>query len=143
MIKLMMPSLRCVKLLFLACASSLVNATFASSPLRGEPNIRRSLQAAQAAITTTSCNEIRTEDYEAELQLVYEYLVEFKEDSTRSLVGIERGITQAIAQELDACDALDRPVYKVKATSRHTFSKITDGKGSADCLSNIAGALKV
>ena len=74
-------------------------------------------------LTTTRCNAIHLEDYQAELQLVYSYLVEFAAGGSRSLSGIERAITHAVAQELDDCDIIDRPLYKVKTNTRHAFSK--------------------
>jgi hypothetical protein len=74
-------------------------------------------------LTTTRCNVIRLEDYQAELQLVYSYLVEFATGSSRSLSGVETAITHAVAQELDDCDIIDRPLYKVKTNTRHAFSK--------------------
>ena len=134
----MMTILRCVtSYLFVVViigASSPINTAFADATYmlrrgrdegrEGIMDINRSLQeAVPAAFTTTRCNAIRTDNYEAELRLSYEYEVEFKHGSSRSLEGIERAIIHAIAKELDACDALDRPVYKVKATARHTFSK--------------------
>lgn len=74
-------------------------------------------------LTTTSCNVVRLEDYHAELQLVYAYLVEFASGSSRSLRGLEDVVTHAVAQELDACDDMDRPLYRVKTNTRHEFSK--------------------
>jgi hypothetical protein len=74
-------------------------------------------------LTTTRCNVIRHEDYQAELQLVYSYLVEFAAGSSRSLSGVERAITHAVAEELDDCDVIDRPLYKVKTNTRHAISK--------------------
>jgi hypothetical protein len=75
-------------------------------------------------LTTTNCNAIRLEDYQAELQLVYKYLVEFAAGGSRSLHGLQQAITHAVAQELDSCDILDRPLYKIKTTTQHAFSKV-------------------
>jgi hypothetical protein len=73
-------------------------------------------------LTTTQCNVIRTEDYAAELQLFYSYLVEFDAGSSRSLAGVETAITHAVAQALDSCDVRDRPMFKVRTNARHIFS---------------------
>ena len=75
------------------------------------------------ALVTPRCNVIRMEAYQAELQLVYSYFVEFASGKTRNLVGIEQAITYAVAQELDACDEFDRPRYKIKTNTKHVFSK--------------------
>jgi hypothetical protein len=76
-------------------------------------------------LTTTQCNVIRFEDYvyAAELQLVYSYLVEFAAGSSRSLAGVEDAISHAVAQALDSCDVLDRPMYEVKMNTHHELSK--------------------
>jgi hypothetical protein len=81
---------------------------------------------ASPTLTTTNCNAIRLEDYRAELQLVYKYVVEFAAGGSRSLIGLQQAIAHAVAQELNSCDILDRPLYKVKTTTQHAFSK--DGK---------------
>jgi hypothetical protein len=107
-------------------------ATTTSLQLRGnqevEPagkhsfsNLARQLQG--PSLTTARCNMIRIEDYQAELQLLYEYEVEFALDSPRSLTGMELLIAHAVVQELDMCDEYDRPLYKVKTNARHAFSK--------------------
>jgi hypothetical protein len=107
-------------------------ATTTSLQLRGnqevEPagkhsfsNWARQLQG--PSLTTARCNMIRIEDYQAELQLLYEYEVEFALDSPRSLTSMELLIAHAVVQELDICDEYDRPLYKVKTNARHAFSK--------------------
>lgn len=74
-------------------------------------------------LTTTGCNVIRSDDYKAELQLVYSYLVEFAAGSSRSLRGLEDAIVHAVAQEMSSCDEFDRPLYKVRTNTQHVFSK--------------------
>jgi hypothetical protein len=81
------------------------------------------LQTTESGLTTTNCNVIRKEPYQAELQLSYEYLVEFNKGESRSLDRIENIITETVAQSLDTCDGLDRPQYKVRDNTRHTLSK--------------------
>jgi hypothetical protein len=111
------PTMRSLR--WFTCLVTMASSAAVAPPLRGA----RLLQTTPSALTTTNCNAIRQEDYQAELQLVYEYLVEFKKGGSRSLHGIETAITHAVAQNLDTCDALDRPLYKIKANTRHTFSK--------------------
>jgi hypothetical protein len=73
-------------------------------------------------VTTSNCNSFRLAPYPAELQLFYEYSVEFKAGRAVSLADLERAVSNAVALELDVCDALDRPMYKVKTNTRHIFS---------------------
>lgn len=94
----------------------------AQSSLRGGTTSSHNKRAL-TTLTTTNCNAIRLEEYEAELQLLYEYEVEFEAEGTRSLRGLEDAIAHALAQNLDSCDEFDQALYKVKATTRHTFSK--------------------
>jgi hypothetical protein len=75
---------------------------------RGAPKPQRSLQS--PTLATTNCNVIRLDDYQAELQLFYTYLVESKSGDSRSLHGLEDAIAHAVAQELDTCDSMDRPL---------------------------------
>jgi hypothetical protein len=74
------------------------------------------------------------EDYQAELQLLYKYLVEFESGGSRSLRGLEDAIAHAVAQELDTCDAMDRPLYKVKTNTQHDFSKSGEFLAQHSCL---------
>jgi hypothetical protein len=107
-------------------------ATASSLHLRGnhqvEPARKRSFSTLGRklqgpSLTTARCNMIRVENYQAELQLLYEYEVEFAFDSPRSLSGMELLIAHAVVQELDVCDEYDRPLYKVQTNARHAFSK--------------------
>ena len=102
--------------------------------LRGNYVIERSIEQAQRdngwrslagppALVTPRCNVIRMEAYQAELQLVYSYFVEFASGKARNLAGIEQAISYAVAQELDECDEYDRPRYKIKTNTKHVFSK--------------------
>jgi hypothetical protein len=109
-------------------ASETLSVSTKNVHLRGNHVVERRQESSwrrltAPTLTTTRCNAIHLEDYQAELQLVYSYLVEFAAGGSRSLSGIERAITHAIAQELDDCDVLDRPSYKVKTNTRHAFSK--------------------
>jgi hypothetical protein len=81
-------------------------------------------------VSTNNCGaERRREDYyTAELHLYYVYSVEFEPDASSnsppSLTGMEAAITSAVSDAfMDACDLLDRPMYKVKTNMRHQFSK--------------------
>ena len=74
-------------------------------------------------ISTTKCNAIRTESYKAELQLFYTYSVEFGPGSSRKLDGMEEAIAYIVAQALDSCDIMGRPIYQVKTTTPHKVSK--------------------
>jgi hypothetical protein len=100
--------------------------------LRGGPKPQRSLQG--PTLTTTNCNVIRLEDYQAELQLLFKYLVEFESGGSRSLRGLEDAIAHAVAQELDSCDAMDRPLYKVNTNTQHDFSKSGELLTQHSCL---------
>jgi hypothetical protein len=100
--------------------------------LRGGPKPQRSLQG--PTLTTTNCNVIRLDDYQAELQLLYKYLVEFESGGSRSLHGLEDAIAHAVAQELDTCDAMDRPLYKVKTNTQHDFSRTGELLVHRSCL---------
>ena len=88
-------------------------------------------------LTTTKCNVVRSDDYQAELQLVYSYLVEFRAGGSRSLHGLEQAISQAVAAELNSCDEMDRPMYKVKTNTRHEFSKDGEPEYSETGLSRM------
>jgi hypothetical protein len=83
----------------------------------------RSRSLSDSAISTTDCSNIRLEPYQAQLQLVYEYSVEFEGGQISDLSGLERAIAYAVAFELNMCDDLDRPLYKIKTNTRHNYSK--------------------
>ncbi|MGK3749480.1 MAG: hypothetical protein ACI8RD_001775 [Bacillariaceae sp.] len=94
-------------------ANARVTGILVSNSLRGR-------ELSTQTIATPKCNTIRTSPYPAELQLFYSYSVEFK--IAFSLADIERAIANAVALELDMCDILSRPVYKVKTITGHSFS---------------------
>jgi hypothetical protein len=75
-----------------------------------------------STVATSDCSAIRLAPYPAELQLFYEYSVEFKAGRAVSLRELERAISTHVAHQLDMCDNLGRPVYKVKTASQHGFS---------------------
>ena len=73
-------------------------------------------------VTTPECSAIRLSPYAAELHLSYEYSVEFKAGRAVSLTDLQRAIANAVAVQLDMCDTLGRPVFKVKTDTQHKFS---------------------
>lgn len=108
------------------------NKTYSSDNLDpylpGEiPSQRQDVSVPQRRILSSNCKSFRPiEDYyTAELQLFYVYSVEFASNAkSRSLTGMEAAITSSIMDTLvDYCDLLDRPMYKVKSSLRHQFSK--------------------
>eukprot|EP00980_Cylindrotheca_fusiformis_P022943 scaffold9948_cov129-Cylindrotheca_fusiformis.AAC.11 len=114
-------------------------------------------QAVGSVIATANCNFNR-KSYNAELQLFYSYIVEFdlgsevslggKHDRCTELVGpflpphlertfftllgMETAIALAVAQELDACDDMDRPLFKVRDDTEHVLSR------NANCTSVVS-----
>ena len=90
-----------------------------NTKLRARLNDR---QLVAKTLTSTKCNVVRLDPYNAELQLVYSYLVEFA-GHLQSLGGMEMATAQAVSQVLDGCDSLDRPLYEVATNTTHTFSK--------------------
>ena len=87
-----------------------------SSPKAALRGGRRALNT----ITTPNCGMVRTAEYPAELQLFYTYSVEINDDLL--LQDMERAIDNAVAIELDMCDATGRPVYKIRTSTVHSFS---------------------
>ena len=91
--------------------------------VRDQRFLRRSL-AETTTRSTAECSATRgASDYPSELQLVYVYLVEFKSKSQSSLQKVADALSIAIANALDECDFFDRPLFQVKTTARHEFSK--------------------
>ncbi len=84
------------------------------------PSLRGSRILTGSTITTPKCENIRTEEYPAELQLFYTYSVEISDDLL--LYDMERAIDNAVIIELDMCDVKGRPVYKVRTSTSHSFS---------------------
>ena len=80
----------------------------------------RGSRVLQNTLTTPKCDNIRTADYPAELQLFYTYSVEINDDLL--LYDMERAIDNAVVMELDMCDVQGRPVYKVRTSTAHSFS---------------------
>ncbi|KAL3943091.1 MAG: hypothetical protein SGBAC_002824 [Bacillariaceae sp.] len=79
-----------------------------------------------AIISTANCNFVRR-NYNAELHLFYSYKIEFASGSENQLEGTEIAIANAVAQALDTCDDMDRPLFAVKTGAKHIF---TDGQGT-------------
>lgn len=73
-------------------------------------------------VTTPDCSVIRRAPYPAELQLFYEYSIEFKAGRAVSLTDMERHIANAVAIQLNICDTSGRPVFKVRTDAPHRFS---------------------
>lgn len=94
--------------------SDVSTTILASNALRGSRILSGS------TITTPYCNAIRTQQYPAELQLFYTYSVEINDNLLLS--NMERAIDNAVAMELNMCDAKGRPVYKVRTSTTHSFS---------------------
>ena len=62
------------------------------------------LLSSSTTITTTACPSIRTQELRARLDVFYYYLVEFAEDATADLAGVERAIANQLASALNECD---------------------------------------
>ena len=87
-------------------------------------------------ITTTACNNIRFDGFQARLDMFYFYFVEYKDTNVElDLVGIENALAISIASALDDCDERNRPVYALEISSRHILSE--GGKLLQICASNI------
>ena len=86
--------------------------------------LRGSRLLSGSTITTPNCNMPRIAEYPAELQLFYTYSVEINNELL--LYDMERAIDNAVAIELDMCDFMGRPVYKIRTSTTHSFS--TSGK---------------
>ncbi|CAJ1953458.1 unnamed protein product [Cylindrotheca closterium] len=85
-----------------------------------------------AIISTANCNFVRR-SYDVTLQLVYAYKIQFASGSENQLEGTEIAIANAVAQALDTCDDMDRPLFAVKTGAKHIFtgqdeSAVADGK---------------
>jgi len=75
-------------------------------------------------ITTTACNNIRFDSFQARLDLFYFYFIEYRDMSIDlDLNGIENALAISIASALDECDDRNRPVYALEISSRHMFSE--------------------
>jgi hypothetical protein len=74
-------------------------------------------------ITTTNCDTVRIDPYPFEMRLLYEYSVEAEGGSAINLDDLEQAIAHAVANELNMCDGLGRPLFSVQTTAKHSFSK--------------------
>lgn len=80
-------------------------------------------------VVTTACSSIRSQSYEARIDIGYLYVVEFETGTDVDLSSFDRSIANAIAMALYDCDVRDQPLYAVEWTSDgtgHVFS--TGGK---------------
>ncbi|KAG7360852.1 hypothetical protein IV203_035951 [Nitzschia inconspicua] len=134
--------------LFLICLL-FIGSAMASALLvtLAEPNVTTIIEAStssphlrarvlsSATVTTPDCSAIRLAPYPAELQLFYDYSVEFKRGRAVSLTDLERAIANAVAVKLNTCDASGRPLFKVRTDVPHRFSdsictaKVTETNG--------------
>jgi hypothetical protein len=103
----------------------------------------RSRILTSTTVTTSDCSAIRTDPFPAELQLFYEYSVEFKAGRAVSLSDLERAIASAVAIQLNICDTAGRPAFKIRTDFPHRFSDSSKFKSAIarDCgIQNIYGS---
>ncbi len=85
--------------------------------------IFRGRTLSDTTVSTPNCDTIRLVPYAAELQLLYEYSVEFQRGSSVSLTDLERALAYAVAFQLDTCDFVCRDMYTVRTNAQHQFSQ--------------------
>ncbi|KAG7357047.1 hypothetical protein IV203_001735 [Nitzschia inconspicua] len=132
--------LLCLLFICSAMASALLvslaepNVTTIIEASTSSPHLRARVLSS-ATVTTPDCSAIRLAPYPAELQLFYDYSVEFKRGRAVSLTDLERAIANAVAVKLNTCDASGRPLFKVRTDVPHRFSdsictaKVTETNG--------------
>lgn len=123
--------------LLVQSAAQSISPTRSTGFLRHDTNARR---LTTKTIATTNCDAIRLEPYPFELQLLYQYSVEVKSGggiSLNELDDIKRAVDHAVANELNMCDGLGRPLFTVKTNSRHSFSKTAFCVPTVDPRNNI------
>lgn len=86
------------------------------------PSKLRARKLTSTTVTTSDCNSIRLSPYPAELQLFYEYSIEFRAGRAVSLTDLEQAIANTVAVRLNICDTSGRPVFKVRTDAPHRFS---------------------
>jgi hypothetical protein len=86
------------------------------------PSKLRARKLTSTTVTTSDCNSIRLSPFPAELQLFYEYSVEFRAGRAVSLTDLEQAIANTVADRLNICDTSGRPVFKVRTDAPHRFS---------------------
>jgi hypothetical protein len=82
----------------------------------------RARTLSSTTVTTSDCSAIRSAPYPAELQLFYEYSVEFNPGKVVNLAHLERAISNTVAIQLSICDTFGQPVFKVRTDTPHRFS---------------------
>ena len=76
-------------------------------------------------VSTTNCESVRDGPYKARLELIYDYLVEYRaddnvdDDDGPDVIGVGNAIAYGVAAALDTCSATGAPLYAVDLTSRH------------------------
>jgi hypothetical protein len=75
----------------------------------------RDLQETET-ITTTAC-DVRVGGYQARLDMFYFYKVEYKDESSLDLPGLERALATSVASSLNECDKNMKPYYAVQLSS--------------------------
>jgi len=77
--------------------------------------------------STTSCSNIREKPYKARLEIIYDYLVEYRAENEATgrdiiipdVIGVGNAVAFGVADALDSCGADGSPLYAVELASRH------------------------
>lgn len=77
--------------------------------------LRRHRRLAEQVVSR-ACNVFRVDPYPARLDIMYKYVITFKDD-TIDVEELQRAISIAIAHQLDLCDYNGRPMLAVAANS--------------------------
>ena len=106
--------------LFSSFASSRVHGLTNSSPLRGgnlEVQTRR-IQKSSNVVSTSECENVRTQPFAARLELEYLYLVE-SVAPLQNLKGMQNVNNRAILDALVTCDDKGFPLYALDLSTPH------------------------
>lgn len=110
-----------------ACGCLTRGAAVGSNNDRGYGNGSRSLLE---IITTTACSNIGlVKNYQARLDLVYTYSLEYS--GVLDLLGVERAIATSVASALNTCGDANQPIYAVALSEYSAHHLIVTGKRSS------------
>ncbi len=72
-------------------------------------------------ISSSACNNLRTDPFPAELELFYFYRIDFIAGTAVDLAIVENVINQAVVLKLNQCDSQDRPLYALDLNPSHVL----------------------
>lgn len=98
-----------------------IDSTIVDNPSLPVVSRDRALQG--TAVTTSACDNIRTQRFPAKLELVYFYVLETTNGPLEDLSGIQNAILRAVLEALQRCDGNGFPEFALDLATKHEYSE--------------------